>query len=406
MININALNQINLITVLIAVIFLLPILAGILHPFSRYRIQESLISLFNNLEIILGIVLAVYLTRVLFSEQGNSILTRLYQFVPALQDLLTRQDIRSYAMVMLALLLLIIFLLRLFTAPLYRFAIVPLAKRFSSAIHGMNRPTKGLIGGIWQLPRSLWLVFMFSLLLSFYINFGGTPAHVAYINDSAAYQSINDRVLHPLLNSRIAKQIPVLYNDSFKKQVTDLFPAGNENEPSDNPSDNPDSRKIRVIEYFNGMTLDAAVTSSPAIDNRALKIVGSETSDRMKAKLLYQWVSKNIAYDDHKAAIITANPSGIASGSIVAYTSRRGICFDYSCLYVSMCRAVGLKVRFVTGLGYSGTAWGDHAWNQVYYPAEERWINVDTTFGSAGYNYFDKDDFAADHQDDDIQGQW
>jgi transglutaminase-like putative cysteine protease len=70
-----------------------------------------------------------------------------------------------------------------------------------------------------------------------------------------------------------------------------------------------------------------------------------------------------------------------------------------------MCRAVGLKVRLVTGLGYSGTFWGDHAWNQVYSTEEKRWINVDCTFGSAA-NYFDKKNFDEDHKDSDVQGEW
>ena len=88
------------------------------------------------------------------------------------------------------------------------------------------------------------------------------------------------------------------------------------------------------------------------------------------------------------------------------YTTRKGVCFDYSCLYVSMCRAVGLKVRLVTGLGYSGSAWGDHAWNQVYSSGEKRWINVDTTFGSTGGDFFDQTDFFLTHKDAEVQGEW
>ncbi|HBQ86719.1 MAG TPA: transglutaminase, partial [Syntrophomonas sp.] len=87
------------------------------------------------------------------------------------------------------------------------------------------------------------------------------------------------------------------------------------------------------------------------------------------------------------------------------FNTRKGICFDYSCLYISMCRAAGLKVRLITGVAYSGTAWGDHAWNQVYSTEEGRWINVDTTFGSNGY-YFDKPDFIADHRYPVVQGEW
>lgn len=93
------------------------------------------------------------------------------------------------------------------------------------------------------------------------------------------------------------------------------------------------------------------------------------------------------------------------SGSVMAFNTRRGVCFDYACLYVSMCRAVDLKVRLVTGLGYSGSSWGDHAWNQVYIPEEDRWVNVDATFGTI-YNYFDKPDFSVDHRDAEVQGEW
>ena len=161
----------------------------------------------------------------------------------------------------------------------------------------------------------------------------------------------------------------------------------------------------RVITYFNGVTLDEAIKSNAQIDETARKVVGSEQNSKKKANLLYKWVSQNIAYDYQKAALINKNTSGISSGSIIAFNTRRGICFDYSSLYISMCRATGLKVRLITGLGYSGVAWGDHAWNQVYSAEEGRWINVDTTFGSNG-NYFDKRDFNVDHRYAEVQGEW
>ena len=50
--------------------------------------------------------------------------------------------------------------------------------------------------------------------------------------------------------------------------------------------------------------------------------------------------------------MIVSSPSAVTSGSQVAFAERKGVCFDYATLYVSMCRAVGLKVRLVTGMGY------------------------------------------------------
>jgi hypothetical protein len=71
-----------------------------------------------------------------------------------------------------------------------------------------------------------------------------------------------------------------------------------------------------------------------------------------------------------------------------------------------MCRAVHVKVRFITGLGFTGTEWGDHAWNQAYDSKEDVWLNVDTTFGSSGLNYFDRPYFYADHKDGVVQSEW
>ncbi|MDD4168867.1 MAG: transglutaminase-like domain-containing protein [Desulfotomaculaceae bacterium] len=340
----------------------------------------------KSVEFIFGIVLAVYLARLIFSDRGAGFLAGLYELIPPARDLLSGQDIWAFVVSILILLLVINSVLQLLTSPLYKYAIVPLSNRLSSAVNSMNRVVKRVIGGLWQLPRAVCQVLVFSLLLYFFTGVNNNVFLDQHINNSAAYQLINKNVLHPLLNTGIAKQIPVLLSDSFKKIA---------------------ERKIRVIEYFNGTTLDEAVKSSPEIDAAARKIVGTENNNKKKAYLLYEWIGKNIKYDHNKAKALTANQySGVASGAIVAYNSKKGVCFDYSCLYVSMCRAVGLNVRFVTGLGFSGAAWGDHAWNQVYYPEEKRWINVDTTFAGSGYNYFDNPDFSADHMYDDVQGEW
>lgn len=223
------------------------------------------------------------------------------------------------------------------------------------------------------------------------------------MNQSTAYQVVYKNAVSPALNSNIAKKIPVLVNDSFGKvmeraqPIEDTGPAiSNHPVKKDNPY---------VITYFNGVTLDEAIKSNAQIDATARQIVGSEQNSKKKAHLLYKWVSQNIEYDYNKAAIISKDSSGIASGSIIAFNTRTGICFDYSSLYISMCRAVGLKVRLISGLGYSGLAWGDHAWNQVYSIEESRWINVDTTFGTNG-NYFDKRDFNVDHRYAQVQGEW
>lgn len=160
-----------------------------------------------------------------------------------------------------------------------------------------------------------------------------------------------------------------------------------------------------VIIYYNGVTLEDGIKSIDKIDAKAVELVKNLKTDREKAKRLYAWVGSNIEYDFDKANKALSNDNMGNSGAIEAFRTRKGICFDYACLYVAMAREVGLKVRIITGQGFNGTEYGPHAWNEVYLEEEDRWINVDPTFYFSG-DYFDNRDFDKDHIKEDIAGEW
>lgn len=161
-----------------------------------------------------------------------------------------------------------------------------------------------------------------------------------------------------------------------------------------------------TIVYYNGVTLSEAVKSDTAINDMAKEITQGDSTDLEKARAIYNWIGSNIVYNEAKAQEITRdNGKGIKSGAIVAFNTKTGVCFDYASLYVAMARAVGLKVRIISGEGYTGTNWGPHAWNEVYIPSEKKWIPVDPTFATTG-DYFATNDFYATHRDGKIIGQW
>jgi len=85
-------------------------------------------------------------------------------------------------------------------------------------------------------------------------------------------------------------------------------------------------------------------------------------------------------------------------GSIVTFQNKTGVCFELFLSLVSMCRAVGVKVRLVSGLGRSGSEWGEHVWNQIYDPAEEKWVMWIRHNGSADTIYFGNSDFSSSPQ--------
>lgn len=398
--------DINGVSAALIIIFAIPLLTGFFGILTKERMRYSLNSLLDNIELVAGILLSVYFTGRIFFTKDESLFNTIYNLIPEkFRDILYGQDILTYIIVVPIILLLVLVLLRLVTTPLYRHFILPLSDRIYEGISSGSTIVRRLAGMFWMIPKAL----VFTLLTAFFINFSmyyiDAPALTDWTRSSREYQLIYKNVMYPVLNSNIAKKIPVLVNDSFRKAL------GNKSAQTITPDTVDAFEKltggnIKIIEYFNGVTLEEAVKSNQEIDKTARTVAGNKSDEKEKAFLIYKWICRNIEYDYDKAEKIVKDPGGTTSGSIVAYESRKGICFDFSSLYVSMCRAVGLKVRLVTGMGYSGMAWGDHAWNQVYYPKENRWINVDATFGSSGANYFDKGDFSVDHKNADVQGEW
>lgn len=160
-----------------------------------------------------------------------------------------------------------------------------------------------------------------------------------------------------------------------------------------------------IIIYYNGVTLEEGVKSTEEIDEMAKELTSNVNDDMDKARILYSWIGSNIEYDYERAEKALNNEKVENSGAISAFEKKSGICFDYSCLYVAMARAIDLKVRLLTGSAYDGSQYGPHAWNEVYISELEKWIPVDTTFYLAG-DYFNNDDFYEDHIIDSIAGEW
>lgn len=396
-------SDINVLTAALLCVLFTPIFMGAFQQFSQERVRNSLRALLDNLFFLICLFAAIYMTRKIFFDHSTGIFRQLYSMIPDnIRVLLYGQDIFIYLVFSPLILLLLVSIFKLPAGWLHRTMIDPLADSLSTVLDSRSMILRPLAGALVQVPKAVFWFFTIGLLLNFYVYYFPSPGLSRLMNDSAVYQTLYQKGIYPALNSNIAKKIPVLVNDSFGRLADKTINGSGTNGYS---SDGSNKGRIRIIEYFNGVTLDEAIRSNPQIDATARSLAGRESGSRRKAYVLYQWISQNIQYDYDKAARISSDPRGISSGSIVAFTTRKGICFDYSSLYISMCRAVGLKVRLITGLGYSGMAWGDHAWNQVYIPETGSWINVDATFGSNG-DYFDKPDFNADHRYGEVQGEW
>ncbi|HHV60205.1 MAG TPA: transglutaminase domain-containing protein [Clostridiaceae bacterium] len=389
--------KINIISLFLWTVFCIPILAGFFGKFTRESIKNSLINILGNIELIVSLMLSIFFTKRIFFNNEGTFYEVIYSKIPeVIRNFLFGNDVLTYLIAVPALFIILTLLMRLVDWLLKRLLLDPLTDLIFSGLKSMKSFPRKLLLGISNLPQSLFIVFLCALLLNFANYYVTIPLLASQMKQSGTYQFVYSKTIYPVLNSNIAKRIPVILNDTFAKLNSYV---------DEKPPEGISDEKIKIIRYFNGVTLDEAVKSTDEIDNLARQITKQGSTDREQAFLLYQWITENIEYDYDKVEKVSKDPRGIDSGTITAFYEKKGICFDFSSLYVSMCRASGLKVRLVTGLAYSGIAWGDHAWNQVYSREEDNWINVDTTFGIQA-DYFDKADFNVDHKYAEIQGEW
>lgn len=95
------------------------------------------------------------------------------------------------------------------------------------------------------------------------------------------------------------------------------------------------------------------------------------------------WVTTNIDYD-----ISTINLEASLPSSQVLRT-KKGVCDEMTNLFISLLRAVGVPVRFVSGVAYTNILyfdkdWVPHGWAEVYFPGEG-WVPFDVTYGEYGF---------------------
>ncbi len=128
-------------------------------------------------------------------------------------------------------------------------------------------------------------------------------------------------------------------------------------------------------------------SSTPIVGDEIEKLSAELTSrisgEKAKAKVLYEWVAKNITYDIQ--AYITDDLPNPAPLNVLA--TKSGVCEGYARLYVALARASGLEAEMIAGYskGFSPDdkqtrTEPDHAWCVVKFDGE--WRLLDPTWGA------------------------
>ena len=399
--SLETISQINTISLFIVVCVLFPLLIGLFQGLTANGILSSILSLIMTLEKVIYAISSFILTKNIFFKEE----TKAYQWInpwlpKKLKEIVLEQDMMAYLVFTPILFLLFLILNSLLIRPLYNQFFTKISGNLQSSIRRIPSFFRHIFGFIWNTPKAAVIAVLLGLGLNLFSYFTPDTRFNMALNSSVVYKNIYDYALKPLLHSNVAKDIPLILNNTFTfEEQTPKVPAGLGQVERKFPPG------VRVINYFNGVTLDQAVKSDNKIDLFARELTKAKSLSKEKAKIIYQWISKNIAYDEEKAKNISKNSKDYNSGAVEAFYTRKGICFDYASLFVAMCRASQVKVSLATGVAYNGITWGDHAWNKAFSSEENKWINVDTTFGTVD-NYFDKKDFYADHRYEKVREEW
>lgn len=109
-------------------------------------------------------------------------------------------------------------------------------------------------------------------------------------------------------------------------------------------------------------------SEDPRIKKLAGEIVGSERNSLKAARLLYEWVFKNIE----------KTPSITIPSAVDVLNVKKGDCNEHTTLFVALARAIGLPSRILVGIVYRQGAFYYHAWPEVF---AGKWIAIDPTLG-------------------------
>ena len=109
-------------------------------------------------------------------------------------------------------------------------------------------------------------------------------------------------------------------------------------------------------------------SEDPRVQAQARQIVGGERDPARAARLIADWVGRQVARQ---------GGTGVP-GAVQVLEQRRGDCNEHTVLYVALARAAGIPARTAAGLLYAGGRFYYHAWAEVYLGD---WVAVDPTFG-------------------------
>ncbi|QEE15072.2 transglutaminase-like domain-containing protein [Promethearchaeum syntrophicum] len=139
------------------------------------------------------------------------------------------------------------------------------------------------------------------------------------------------------------------------------------------------------IAYFQNPSSKIQSNSS-IIAELAEEIIGEEQDILTIVRLVANWTSSSISYDELLASQIW-NGQSQTQDALTTLELMTGTCSEYANVFIAVMRYIGVPTRFITGKRFEGSY---HAWAEIYL-YEIGWIPVDPQHNVINYCYESND---------------
>ncbi len=117
------------------------------------------------------------------------------------------------------------------------------------------------------------------------------------------------------------------------------------------------------------------VRFTPYLKSLADNIIGDEEEPYLKAKKIYEWITRNIRYTYVREYGTYSNISEYAASNL------RGDCGFHALLFITLSRIAGIPAKWQSGWFVTPYYSGPHDWSEIYVEPYG-WIPVDLSFGN------------------------
>ncbi len=122
------------------------------------------------------------------------------------------------------------------------------------------------------------------------------------------------------------------------------------------------------------------IVFTPYLRMLAKEVVGEEQNPLLKARKIYDYITKHVTYSYMRDYVTLPNIPEYAA------TSLKGDCGVQALLFITLCRIVGVPARWQSGLYVTPFHVGSHDWAQ-FYVAPYGWLFADPSFGGGALRH-------------------